>query len=661
MPRPITIFISVLLLLSIMTIAMPSEGNTNCPDSISNFDISIIGDCIIDTATTWQNGTITIAGNLIVSASLSLFGVTIIFDGTADGQRSLNAYDILNIQGGGIQSANSFHWRVSASGAPSATIQNAIFNRGTWSLPPASLLENNRFENVDTNRALDDQHMWVRRDSTIRNNVFDNISLYTGAAIVSYNQYGNILIEDNVLNLRCLGANCMGIENYGIHEDIVPIKPDFPSIEIRRNTVTWLEIASNTDSASYDNEYSMRLYVHNNTQYVNPAGVAPGEAITSPLEMGGVIDSIFENNTIYGPSSYGVYQYIYSDAGTIIQYNYFNDTQYAGIWQTGNNIIRHNTWENLTSSGPWLCPNSPCAGSGANTTDNYFYNNTFTFTPNPQHGLVRADLFNYLDNAFIGHGINYWSQASNIPGDWLFWADEAISELTWQNAIDGSRTAFMTFGGKTLFDTWPGIAPPNSARISVSGNIDRRGSSVMSGFSALWALDRDYASLNLNAVGIVNFIVDDFFADTVYTVYMDGEVSQFTTDSVGHGSFSKDFGSGLGYQQTLIEITGQGGPPPPPSDAITDLEILEVGAGYVLLGWSPPVSGNASRYDMRFATFQIDDSIWNQAIQHAIALPPFGRLNITGLSRGMDYWFAIKWFDGTTWSSISNIVSTRTL
>lgn len=647
-------FTAIILLLATIAFASVAIPNTGCPESTASLgSITLTGNCSITTATTWENGTITITGDIVVNEPLTLRDVTIIFDPSSDFQYTLVLWADFDMDGGGIESTNSFHWDAWAAFDPVITIRNGSFDRGTLDISGGTaLVENNVFANVDLFNAFDQTGMRVGSNSTVRWNLFDDYWLYGGAGIVMYDQWGNTKIWGNELRLRCFGLNCMGIENYGIHDGIIPIKPGFPTIEIAWNNITWLEIASGTNSASYDNEYSKRLYIHNNTQ-TNLAA----NPVTSPLEMGGVIDSILENNTVNGPSIYGVYQYIYSNAGSIIQYNTFDNVQYGGILQSGYNTYRHNTYTNVANAGQWFCPNSPCAGSSAITAGNQFYNNSYSFkTPSPSSGIVRGDLSNYLDQSFLVHGsVNYWNHGT-YSGDSLFWADQTISQMKWENLGSFRRTS-MTFGGTTIWDDMPGAG--TNGVLTVNGAISQTGSLDPSA-TFLGAMDRDFTSVTVDATGTVTFTVDSFFADTQYNVSMDGApATTFTTDAGGYGSFDLNFAS-----QHLIEIEGVGEappPPPPPSDAIADLIVIDSGTYYALLQWTAP--DNATMYDVRFSIAIIDDGNFDSAMPLAVGLPDPGTLqylNVTGLVAGTQYWFAIKWYDGASWSSISNVLLVAT-
>lgn len=110
-----------------------------------------------------------------------------------------------------------------------------------------------------------------------------------------------------------------------------------------------------------------------------------------------------------------------------------------------------------------------------------------------------------------------------------------------------------------------------------------------------------------------------------------------------------------------------------PPDAITDLEAIPYGGTSMLLRWTAPGDdgsiGTAGSYDVRFATYPIDESNWSSAIR-VIDEPqpaPGGSpdsLVIENLSPETEYWFAIKTSDGfprNNISGLSNVASGQTL
>ncbi|MFQ5910471.1 MAG: hypothetical protein ACE5IJ_07095, partial [Thermoplasmata archaeon] len=483
----------VVLIVVLVALGLPSirtvEANTGCPEDTSNFgNQTFSGTCTITNDTTWENGTLTIAGDIVVNAPLTLRDMVIIFNPSFEGEFELIVYDALDIQGGGIQSTNSNQWRVEVISSSSISIVGGTFSRGTWNLHGGpAFIEGNLFENSNARMAVGGQHMRVGPNSTVRFNVLNNIELDVGAAIVLNWHWGNSIVWGNELHLKCYGSNCMGIETNNMHEDLTSLYPGFPVVEVAWNNITWEEIASGTNSASLDHEYSMRLYVHNNTQYVNPAGLASGESVTSPLQMGGPLDSVFENNVIYGPSSYGIYNYIYSDASNLVQYNKFFDVRHGGIFQTGGNTYRHNEFVNVSATGIWICPNAPCAGASNTVHNNVWYGNSFSYLPGAT--IARASPSNMFDNTLIHHGngqVNQWWDGANYrtvlgDGSWLYWANADIDSLRFMNETDGSRRVVMTVGGQAYDSTFVGFGATDNAELTIAGTIDREGSANVGG------------------------------------------------------------------------------------------------------------------------------------------------------------------------------------
>ncbi|MFQ5911153.1 MAG: hypothetical protein ACE5IJ_10635, partial [Thermoplasmata archaeon] len=239
----------VVLILISVALGLPSirtvEANTGCPENTSNFgNQTFSGTCTITNDTTWENGALTIAGDIVVNAPLTLRDMVIVFDPSFEGEFELIVYDALDIQGGGIQSTNSNHWRVEVISSPSISIVGGAFDRGTWNLQGGpAFIEGNIFENTNARTALDGQHMWVGPNSTVRLNVLNNIELDMGAAIVLNQHWGNSVVWGNELHLKCYGSNCMGIEVNNMHEDLAILYPGFPVVEVAWNNITWEEIA----------------------------------------------------------------------------------------------------------------------------------------------------------------------------------------------------------------------------------------------------------------------------------------------------------------------------------------------------------------------------------------------------------------------------------
>ncbi|MFQ5910827.1 MAG: hypothetical protein ACE5IJ_08945, partial [Thermoplasmata archaeon] len=297
-PRPallgLIVAVFVLLAFGVPSIR-PAEANTGCPESTSSFgNQTYVGTCTITSSTTWENGVLTITGDVVVNAPLTLRNLVIAFSPSFDGEYELIVSATLDLQGGGIQSTNGNHWRVQ-SVAGSITIRNGTFNRGTWDLRDSpSTLVNNVFENVNARQALDGQHMWVGPNSTVSHNTFTGIQVDDGAVMISRMNYGNIRFFANTIGYECMPrsvlSNCMGIEVLSSQVEHTPIAP-VPAVEITWNNFTFEAIAANTDSNAVDIEFSDRVYVHNNTMRVIHATQL--DAITEFILSGGARDSVF--------------------------------------------------------------------------------------------------------------------------------------------------------------------------------------------------------------------------------------------------------------------------------------------------------------------------------------------------------------------------------
>ncbi|MFQ5910113.1 MAG: PKD domain-containing protein [Thermoplasmata archaeon] len=552
----------VLVALGLHTIGTV-EANAGCPGSTSNLgQISLSGTCTIDTDTTWENGTVTIVGDIIVNSAvtLTLNDVYIRFSPSTNLEFGIVINGALTMAGGGAQSTNANQWSFDTGPGSTVSIDGADFANGKYNFSSSIAdIGSSTFRDTDS---TDSQHLWIGARSNFHDNVLRNISISQDAGIVIWKNWGETRIWGNELHLKCYGNNCMGIEVVNMHENLVTLYPGFPTVEVAWNTVTWEVIASGTDSAALDYEYSRRLYVHNNTQYVNPDGVAPGERVTEPLEMGGPLDSIFENNTFYGPSTFGIYHYIYSSGNNLVQYNRFYDVKWGGIFQTGGSTYRYNEFVNVSDAGVWICPNSPCAGS-TTSVNLEFYGNTFGFLSGAD--LVRADPTNMFDSTLIHHGGNLvsgWSHGGPVLGDglWLYWANTDIDSLRFINDTSGARHVIMTAGGQAYDSTFQGFGATDNASLTVSGTIDKKGSANVAGNgdgTFLWKLGRDKTEVDVLATGDVTFTVDNFYTDTAYDVRVDGSPStSFVTDSAGSGSFVINFAS-----QHSVAIDSVGAPP----------------------------------------------------------------------------------------------------
>ncbi|NIN98036.1 MAG: PKD domain-containing protein, partial [Anaerolineae bacterium] len=121
----------------------------------------------------------------------------------------------------------------------------------------------------------------------------------------------------------------------------------------------------------------------------------------------------------------------------------------------------------------------------------------------------------------------------------------------------------------------------------------------------------------------------------------------------------------------------QVGTAPPPADdtapaPVTDLEAVVVNSEYVILQWGAPGDdgsiGQASIYDVRFSTAGPVDEVnfWSASPVPVTVQPPAlagstERLNVSELSPGTEYWFALRAADEVpNWSPVSNSVGVTT-
>jgi hypothetical protein len=510
--------------------------------------------------------------------------------------------------------------------------------------------------------------VWTSANSSFDHNTIWGADLTGDSGFVVIN-YGNVKVTDNNLFLNCYGDNCMGIEVINVIPSYQPIFPGFPTVEVARNRVTWTTIASGGLTIFLDNEYSERVWLHDNVEAVVPGTGTP----TSSLQGGGVRDSVYENNTVLGPTTWCIYEYIDSAANNLFQNNRCDRGQYGGIFQTGGNVYRGNVFTNLTGPGIWICPNGSCAGApSTNTSNNAWYNNTFTFasaTPD----LTLMSLGNALYNTFLGHGATHWTDgASQYPvyGDWLFWANAAITRVAYADDPLGHRTLTVTAGGRTYADREAPGSVTDSATITVDGAIDSQGS--LYGGTVLRSLSaRGNSSVVVQGLGSMTFTMSGFLPNYTYNVTLDNlgtgvsSDSTITMDATGSAQLGVDFGATTSQRS----LTLWGSFPAPPGDTtppaqVLDLGNVSVGPGWAILRWTAPGNdgtvGQASAYDFRYSTSgPLDGSNFFLGTHVTTPLPgPPGStetVNVTGLAPSTTYWFALRTSDNVpNWSPISD-------
>ncbi len=657
-------------------------ANTGCPESTSNLgDINLTGTCTINTDTTWENGTLSIAGNVVINSgvTLTLQNVTIRFDPAFDDEFGVEVYGSLSMQGGGAESANANKWDLITGTGSTVVIDGSEFANGHYDFSGAvSDIGYSTFRDSDLTSG--GQHIRVGAYSRFHHSVLRDISLAEDAAIFIYRNWGESSIWGNQLYLNCYGRNCMGIEVRDMQEEATAVYPGFPVVEVGWNNVTWEEIGSGDWAISFDNEYSSRIYIHNNTQYVN----ATLESAGNCLQGGGVRrGSIYENNTCYGPGEYGIWNYIYSDTDNVFQYNHFSDMEYGGIFQVGTATVAHNALENVGRAAIWICPTGGgCAGASAVVADNTFYNNTVTYAPGGY--IARASLSNMFDNTLILHGngqATQWSEGGSGPyhtvfgdGNWLYWANGSIEKLQFVNTTSGTRQVIMGVGGSVYHSEYAGFGTTDNASLTVEGSLDGRGSSNYddSGTGTfLWLLGPQRTEVDVLGTGSLDFTVGNFAANWDYSVsiwdYGSSQTSSqtFTTDDSGNGIFSI---ASAGHYRVTIDSDGT--PPPEldetPPGQVADLGAVDFGVDYAVLQWTAPgddgVSGQASTYDIRYSTGgAINEANFAGATPVPVQPPPPSpsgsteTMNVTGLSPDTNYWFALRTADEIpNWSPVSN-------
>ncbi len=677
-------------------------ANTGCPGSTNAFGAqSLSGDCAITADTTWGNGTLTIAGSITVNVgvTLTLWDLAVRFSSTSDLQHSLTVNGGLVVQGGTLTSADAYHWVLTSYGV--VRMDGASVSRAghgttagvTFGGPGGNRITRTQFSG--TRVILGSNHndyfaynnvsnyddspwntsiFWVGSNTTVAHNTFWNLTSASQAVLWVYKTWGNITIFANTFYARANGNNAMVLEVINVQAAQTAVVPTGYTVRETWNNVTWLSVNPGNNVNAFDNEFSERVYIANNT-VTAPSG-QPG-TVTECLEGGGMTASVLENNTCLGRMSFGIYDYIYSDAGNIFQYNRFDGPDYGGIFQTGGNTVRYNAFLNLTGVGFRICPNASCAGSSANTSNNVWYGNTYTFASTPAY-LVKMSLGNAFYNTYLGHGASAWTDGTtshSVYGDWLFWANAPIRQLVVQNSAAGSRTLQITTGGRSYSDLEPAPSVTDNASVVVDGSIDSHGS--VYGGTAIWSLAAGgTTSLDVAASGPETFTFHGFEANYTYNVTLLNHATGVRTnetlamDASGSASLAIDFGTGAQYTVTL------GGNFPIPVDTtppaqVTDLRASTVGSGYVVLQWTAPgdngTQGQASEYDLRYSTAgPLNETTFPGGTPFPIPPPgPAGTTEthtVTGLMPATEYWFALRTADSVpNWSPISNDAAVVTL
>jgi hypothetical protein len=687
---------------------LPVQANTGCPAASNSFGSQTwLSSCTIDSDTTWGNGTLTIAGSLTVNsgAALVLWNMIIRFSSTSDLQRTFAVSGFLLMEYGTLQSNDSYHWSMTSGGASARVVVDHANITGAGSGSTFGIVVTgggkNRFahdtilgvnmkvlgesgdyvgySNISQydDSVLNQHVVWMGANSTFEHNTMWDITLGTQSAVTNYETFGNATFFANTLYLRAAGSNAMGFEIINEQAASIPIIYQGPWVaRLTWNNVTFTYVGGGTNSNGFDNEFSERVYMARNT--VTNLGSNP---VTECLEGGGLNHALAEFNTCRGNAggfAFGIYDYIYEGAQNVFQYNTFDRASVGAIVQAGGNTFAHNTFTNLTSEAFFICPNSPCAGSTANTSNNAWYNNTVTFASGSD--LTRMSLSNAFYNIVMGHGARTWTDGGTehaVYGDWLFFANGPIQSLQLADRPDGHRTLYMTTGGQAYWDQEPGPGIADSASLSVTGSLDATGS--VQGGTVFWSLDPyGTTSVNVTGTGQIRFDLAQFEPSYTYNLSIENlgthsvQNGVVSTDSTGAANFSVDFGS----TQSSYAFIIVGSVPSPPRDTtppaqVADLRLAVVGENFTVLEWTAPggngTVGRASAYDLRYSTFgpPVNETF---ALGTTVPTPlpgPSGStesVNVTGLQPAGDYWFAVRTADEVpNWSPISNVAHVTTL
>ncbi|MFH1892844.1 MAG: fibronectin type III domain-containing protein [Candidatus Zixiibacteriota bacterium] len=107
-----------------------------------------------------------------------------------------------------------------------------------------------------------------------------------------------------------------------------------------------------------------------------------------------------------------------------------------------------------------------------------------------------------------------------------------------------------------------------------------------------------------------------------------------------------------------------------PPATTTDLSIDSLSSGSIRLAWTAPgddsITGQATRYDIRYSTSELDSSTWNLGTSCTNPHTPsiagtVESFAVTGLEPMTKYYFALRTSDEShNWSAVSNTVSAKT-
>ncbi|MGQ9818011.1 MAG: lamin tail domain-containing protein [bacterium] len=167
----------------------------------------------------------------------------------------------------------------------------------------------------------------------------------------------------------------------------------------------------------------------------------------------------------------------------------------------------------------------------------------------------------------------------------------------------------------------------------------------------------------------INFIiqfnpdVNFYFNETVYVTVYD------SIEDIAGNRLDGDNNGIPGGNYSFYFVTSISPDTIPPSP-VNNLSINQVGSNFVKLRWTAPgddgISGRASYYDIRYATFPIYEANFYSAIECEDEPMPSNpgqsdSFTVINLLPGTHYYFALKTADeDSNWSSISNVPSCTT-
>ncbi|HYM38857.1 MAG TPA: hypothetical protein VEY12_01760, partial [Thermoplasmata archaeon] len=261
--------------------------------------------------------------------TLTLWNLVVKFSQTADLQHVLSVGGTLVVRGGGLGSNDAFHWslistgrvdleRTNVSNAGSGTTAGLDILGGSNNIVAYSRLSGLRlrmlsnhndyfgYNNVSNyDDSVTNLHvLQVGANSTVEHNAFWNVTSGQQSIILSYQNWGNVVIFANDIKYRTNGNNAMGIEIVHLSSTDTTVKPAGYLVTETWNNLTIYYRSAGTNDIPFDNEYSERLYI----AYNHVSGLTDG-----CLQGGGLTNSLMEHNTCKGSGiggSFGIYDYI---------------------------------------------------------------------------------------------------------------------------------------------------------------------------------------------------------------------------------------------------------------------------------------------------------------------------------------------------------------